>query len=110
LSPGRALLPADYEYDDVDNMAHWLGSPERPLAIHTHGHGGPPTKKKDLEKGRTARTDECGCSWRWTVILLLANMWDLTVDFVVDELRTRQHPFLRLKHRGVTKWLSRDLV
>jgi len=30
------------------------------------------------------------------VILILSNKWDLTVDFVVTELRSRQHPFVRL--------------
>jgi len=30
------------------------------------------------------------------MILILSNKWDLTVDFVVSELRKRDHPFLRL--------------
>lgn len=30
------------------------------------------------------------------MILILSNKWDLTVDFVVAELRKRRHPFLRL--------------
>ncbi len=36
------------------------------------------------------------------MILLLSNKWDLTVDFVVAELRRRSHPFLRMN--------SEDLV
>jgi hypothetical protein len=30
------------------------------------------------------------------MILIVSNKWDLTVDFVVNELRMRDHPFLRL--------------
>jgi len=30
------------------------------------------------------------------MILILSNKWDVTVDFVVKELRQRKHPFLRL--------------
>lgn len=30
------------------------------------------------------------------MILILSNKWDVTVDFVVKELRQRNHPFLRL--------------
>ena len=55
LSPGNTPIPTDYKYDESDDMVHWLGSPERPAAINTHGHGGPPTKKKDLEKGEDSK-------------------------------------------------------
>lgn len=30
------------------------------------------------------------------MILILSNKWDVTVDFVVRELRRRAHPFLRI--------------
>jgi hypothetical protein len=35
------------------------------------------------------------------MVLLLSNKWDLTVDFVVAELRRRGHPFLRLNSEGL---------
>src|SRR5689334_2732996 len=37
------------------------------------------------------------------MILILSNKWDLTVDFVVTELRRRGHPFLRLNTEDLEK-------
>lgn len=30
------------------------------------------------------------------MILILSNKWDMTVDFVISELRRREHDFLRI--------------
>lgn len=37
------------------------------------------------------------------MILILSNKWDVTVDFVVRELRQRNHPFLRINAEDLPK-------
>ena len=53
LSPARVLPSAyaGYEYDESVDLVRWLGAENRPLAIEISGVNGPPTKKRDQEKG-----------------------------------------------------------
>lgn len=61
VSPSRAPVDPNYEYDDSIDMMRWLGSPDSPPVVEAYGPGGPddkdgpdkppPTKKCDIEKG-----------------------------------------------------------
>jgi len=57
VSPARVQSSdfAEYEYDENLDMVRWLGSTDKPPAIDVSGVGGPPTKKKDLEKGEDSK-------------------------------------------------------
>jgi len=44
----------------------------------------------------TIRIAGCGSDGNNKMILILSNKWDLSIDFVVKELRKREYPFLRI--------------
>ena len=54
-SPSRKQPFSDYVYDVSLDMVRWVAGVEHPLAIELAGPGGPPTKKKDIEKGEDAK-------------------------------------------------------
>jgi hypothetical protein len=51
ISPGRANIDSEYEYNSETDMLHWVTNPNKPAAIDEAGMGGPTTKKCDIEKG-----------------------------------------------------------
>jgi hypothetical protein len=52
-------------------------------------------RRRIWKKETIPRIGGCGGKFE-DMILILSNKWDLSVDFIVSELRSRDHPFLRL--------------